>query len=208
MQTRGILAIALATDSGNMTAPTVSILLPTKLMRLPFHTLLSRFLLVGLMIVGLVTSIHAAAEKSPLHLSLTEASYDRAKGRLLLTVRVQKADLEAALSERTQRKLTAADPGELAPAALDYVRETLRLKNPRGETLRLEWAGLDITEKQIFLFFETSLIGGVQDLRITHTLLQERFADQINSFEIRDGALKQTLVFAHDTSEATVQAKP
>lgn len=168
----------------------------------------SRFLLVGLMLLGLATSLRATAEKSPLHLSLTEASYDRAKGRLLLTVRVQKADLEAALSERAQRKITAADPGELAPPALEYVRETLRLKNPRGEALRLEWAGLDITDKQVFLFFEAPLIGGIQDLRITHTLLQERFADQINSFDIRDGVLRQTLVFAHGTSEATVQAKP
>jgi hypothetical protein len=177
-------------------------------MRLPFLHLLTRFLFIGLMIVGLSTSLRAAAEKNPLHLSLTEASYDHAKGRLLLTVRVQKADLEAALSERTQHKITAADPGELAPPALDYVRETLHLKNPRGETLRLEWAGLDTTETQIFLFFESSLIGGIQDLRITNTLLQERFTDQINSVEIRDGALKQTLVFARGTSEATVRAKP
>jgi hypothetical protein len=179
-------------------------------MRLPFlQSVLSRFLLVGLIIAGLTTaSLRAAAEKSPLHLSLTEANYDRTKGRLLLTVRVQKADFEAALSARTQRKLSAADPGELAPAALDYVRETLHLKSPKGEALRLEWAGLDITETQIFLFFEAALIGSAQDLRVTHTLLQERFTDQINSFEIHDGALKQTLVFARDTGEAKVQLKP
>jgi hypothetical protein len=57
------------------------------------------------------------------------------------------------------------------------------------------------------LFFETSLTGGTQGLRISNTLLNEHFADQINSIELHDGVLKQTLVFAHDTGEVTVNAK-
>jgi hypothetical protein len=121
---------------------------------------------------------------------------------------VQKADFEAALSERTQRKIAVSDPAELAPAALDYVREKLHLKSTKGELLRLDWAGLDLTETQIFLFFEAPMIGSLQDLRISHTLLQERYADQINSLEIHDGALKQTIVFARDTGEATVRLAP
>jgi hypothetical protein len=192
-----------------MVALAVSILQPTQPMRLPLlHRHFLRFLLVSLLLASLSVVVRAAPEKSPLHLSLTEANYDRAKGRLLLTVRVQKADFEAALSERTHRKITAADPGELAPAALDYVREKLHLKSTKGELLRLDWAGLDITETQIFLFFEAPLIGSLQDVRISHTLLQERFADQINSLEIHDGALKQTIVFAHDTGEAAVRLAP
>jgi hypothetical protein len=38
-------------------------------------------------------------------------------------------------------------------------------------------------------------------------MLREHFADQINSVELRDGVLKQTLVFAHDTGEMMVNAK-
>jgi len=149
-----------------------------------------------------------AAAPSPLHLSLTETSYDHARSRLSITVRVQTADFEAALSARAQRKITTADPGEFAPLALDYVRETLHFKSPRGEALRLEWAGLDVTSNQVFLFFETTLTGGIQGIRIADTLLQERIADQINSVEVHDGALKQTLVFGHDTGEVAVNAKP
>ena len=156
----------------------------------------------------LLGSLRAGDAASPLHLSLTEASYDRAKGRIAFTVRVQIADIEAVLSERAHRKISASDPGELAPLALDYVRETLHLKSPRGEPLRLEWAGLDATSTQVFLFFETSLAGGIQGVRLTDTLLQERFADQINPVEVRDGALKQTIVFARDTGEITVTLKP
>jgi len=161
--------------------------------------------LTSLLLLG---ALRASAATAPLHLSLTEATYDHARGRIMFTVRLQSADLEAALSERAHRKISAADPGELAPLALDYVRETLSLKSPSGEPLRLEWAGLDVTSTQIFLFFEASLTGNLQDVRLSNTLLQERFADQINSVEIHDGALKQTIVFVHDTGEVRVNAKP
>jgi hypothetical protein len=145
--------------------------------------------------------------KAPLHLCQTEAIYDQAGGRLAINIRVQINDLETALSARANRKISVNDPGELAPLALDYVRENLRLKNSRGELLRLEWAGLDVTSAQIFLFLETSLSGGTQGLRISNTMLREHFDDQINSVELRDGALKQTLVFAHDTGEVTVDRR-
>jgi hypothetical protein len=165
--------------------------------------ILSLCLLTGL----LQGTSRAETTKSPLHLSLTEAIYDQGRSRLTLNIRVQTADLEAALSARANRKISANDPSELAPLALDYVRETFHLKNSHGEPLRLEWAGLDATSTQLFLFFESSLTGGTQGLRISNTMLREHFADQINSVELRDGVLKQTLVFAHDTGEMMVSAR-
>jgi len=167
-----------------------------------------RVLIVFALTSFLFGTLRAEDAKTVLHLSLTEVMHDRAKGRLSFTVRVQTADLEAALSERAHRKLSVAEPGELAPVALEYVRETLHLKSPRGELLRLEWAGLDVTNTQVFLFFEASLTGGIQGVRVSNTLLQERFTDQINSVELHDGALKQTVVFARDTGEVTVNPKP
>ena len=166
------------------------------------------FLVCLLTCIGILGSLRAESPASPLHLSLTEANYNRDRGRLVLTVRVQTTDLEAILSERAQRKITAADPAELAPLALAYVREKLRLTSAAGETLRLEWAGHDLTEKQLFLFFEAPLTGGLTGTRIANTLLLERFPDQINSIELRDGAVKKTLVFSRDTTELTISAKP
>jgi len=171
------------------------------------HRCLSLFFSLCVLTSLVLGTSRAETPKSPLHLSLTEAIYDQGRGRLTLNIRVQAADLEAALSARANRKISATDPSELAPLALDYVRETLHLRNSHGEPLRLEWAGLDVTNTQIFLFFETSLTGGTQGLRISNTLLNEHFADQINSIELHDGVLKQTLVFAHDTGEVTVNAK-
>ncbi len=156
----------------------------------------------------LLFSSHATAADNVLHLSLTEADYDRSQGRIHLRVRLQTDALEAVLSERTQHKISIADLGELSPAALAYLREKLQFQSAKDQPLRLEWAGIDVTEKHIFLFFEAPLNGNIQGLRITNTILLERFPDQINSVELHDGALKQTLVFAHDTRQLTVRAAP
>jgi hypothetical protein len=171
-----------------------------------FHSFLRQIALLCALAASLpdVTRAETPAPAKPLHFSLTEAIYDREHGRLRLNVRVQTADLEAVLSERAHHKISAADPGVLAPLALEYVREKLRLKSARGEPLRLEWAGLDMTDTQLFLFFETSLIGSIQGTRVADTLLLERCPDQINSVEVRDGALKKTLVFGSDTGELAI----
>jgi len=165
-------------------------------------------LLACFLILACVLTPLRSEPQAPLHLSLTEATLNRERGRLQLTVRVQTADLEAVLSERAKHKISASEPGELATLALEYVREQLRLTSPRGETLRLEWAGHDVAEKQLFLFFETPLNGSLQGLRIANTLLLERLPDQINSVDLRDGAVKQTLVFSREITELTVSAKP
>jgi hypothetical protein len=204
------LAVVLATDSGEHERASCFNLIPMMLMNLAlFRRRLCYLLAFGFIATLSTGTIHAAtATTKNLHLSLTETSYDRAKGRLLVTVRVQTIDFEAALSERAHRKIVAADPGELAPVALEYIREKFVLKTANNLPLRLEWAGIDVTETQIFLFFECSLIGNFQGTRIANTILQERLADQINSVEVRDGALKQTIVFARDTGEITVRATP
>ncbi len=182
---------------------------PSRFLRLALGCSALTGLLVGrLCAEPSVKNAEPAKTASALHLSLTEANHDRAKGRLALTVRVQTADFEAALSERAGHKISVADAGEFAPLALEYVREIFRLKSPRGEALRLEWAGLDLTSTQVFMFFETSLTGGLQGVRVENTLLQERIADQINSVELHDGALKQTIVFARGTGEVVVELKP
>jgi len=196
---------------GNLVRVKMPISAYTRTQSLMFTHILRRrpqLLVIFCVLTSVLFGTLRVSAASPLHLSLTEANYDRAKGRIALTVRMQTTDLEAALSDRAHRKIVVTDPAELAPLALDYVRETLHLKSPRGEDLRLEWAGLDVTDTQIFLFFETSLTGSFQGTRLSNTLLQERFADQINSVELRDGALKQTIVFARDTGEVAVNAKP
>jgi hypothetical protein len=148
------------------------------------------------------------AAATPLHFSLTEATTHRERGRLLLTVRVQSADLEAVLSEREGKAISVAKLEELAPAALDYVREKLIIKTSDGNPVRLEWAGLDVTDKQLFLFFEAPLTKGLLGARITNALFVDKIADQINSFEVLDGAVKRTLVFSRDKQELQVESHP
>ena len=165
--------------------------------------LLAVFVSVG---VGTIQAEPAAPAKA-LHYSLTEATCNRERNRLILTVRVQTADLETLLSERAQKKISTADMSELAPLALEYVREHLIFRSPEGETLKLEWAGSDVTDAQLFLFFEAPSHHGLLGAKITNTLFLEKLPDQINALELRDGAVKKTLVFSRDHSELVIDTK-
>lgn len=169
---------------------------------------LSRIVLLASAIV--LAAGPAKADKpvpsTALHLSVTEALRNSERGRLVITVRVQTADLESALSERAQKKVSAADMPEMAPLALDYVREHLSFKTARGQTLKLEWAGSDSTDTQLFLFFEAPLTEGLLGAQITNSLFLEKLPDQINSVVIQDGVLKRTLVFSREHTALTVDS--
>lgn len=169
-----------------------------------------RHRLFSCLLLAAAVAVSGRAQSAPakaLHYSLTEAICSREQGRLVLTVRVQTSDLEAALSARAQKKVTAADMGELAPLALDYVRENLVFKTAGGVSPKLEWAGYDATDSQLYLFFEAPLTGGLLGAHIADTLFLDSINDQINAVELHDGAIKETLVFSRENHELVVNPK-
>lgn len=163
--------------------------------------------LIATLVLCCATTLPAGPDAKVLHYSLTEATPNFDRSRLLVTVRVQTTDFETVLSERAKKKVSVSDLSELAPLALGYVREKLSLSNAHGEELRLEWAGQDVTDSQLFLFFEAPLKGGLRGAHIRNSLFVESLPDQINSVEVHDGLLKKTLVFSRDNISQVVDDK-
>lgn len=149
----------------------------------------------------------SATRAHPLKLSVTEATYNRDSGRLELAIRFFTDDLEAALSAVAGQPVSVAKPEEFSPLALDYLRTHFLVKSAKGEPQRLEWAGMDTTDTQVWIFCEFPLPGGLVGARLNVTLLHEAFADQINTVKLRDGAFKQTLIFGTGTGELVVKTK-
>ena len=147
------------------------------------------------------------ASAHPLKLSVTEATYNRDSGRLELAIRFFIDDLEAALSTFAKQPVSVEKPDELAPVALDYVRSRFLVKSSKGAAQRLEWGGMDTTDTQVWIFCECPLPGGLAGAKLEVTLLQEAFADQINTVKLRDEAFKQTLIFGTGTGELVVKGK-
>lgn len=139
-----------------------------------------------------------------LHLSVTEAMYDREAERLQLAIRVFPQDLEAALSQETGKAITVEEPEALAPAALDYFRKHLKIRSNRGAAVALEWGGLDVTKTHVWLFLEAPMAGGTLGAAFHITLMQEVFEDQLNLLQLRDGAMKVALVFSRESGEQVV----
>lgn len=116
-------------------------------------------------------------------------------------------DFEAALTAVAKHPVSIEKPDEFSPIALDYIRAHFLVKSEKGQPQRLEWAGMDSTDTQVWIFCECPLPGGLAGSRLEVTLLQEAYPDQINTVKLRDGASKQTLIFGTGTGELVIKGR-
>lgn len=153
-------------------------------------------------LVGMFLAV-PAGRAHPLHLSVSEASFNRETRVLEVSLRCFPDDLEAVLSKASGRSVSAADPGVLAAEAAGYLRSTWRLKDREGKPAPLSWTGLDITDSHIWLFFEFPLPQGPEGAAFSLTLLQDLFDDQLNTLVLQEGGRRRTVVFNRSTGEIT-----
>jgi hypothetical protein len=150
-----------------------------------------------------------AARAHPIHRSLAEADYHRDTGKLEVSLRVFADDFEASLGELAGKKISLEKTprSELDPLTRAYLVEHFIVKTRDRTLASPHFIGHELKDaaNEFWLYFEFDLPGGVEGARIDHTLLRERFSDQINSIRIRDGQRQVTLMFLPNQSEQTVR---
>lgn len=152
----------------------------------------------------LLSASHAVAH--PLHLTVSEVTYNRDTAKLEVAMRFFPDDLETVLTKEAGRPVSVSKPEDIASNVLPYLKRTWLTKATNGKASTVEWAGLDITDTHVWVFFEFSLPGGLLGAELHVTSLQELFDDQLNSVQLRDGAFKQTLIFAKTDQAKRVSA--
>ena len=164
--------------------------------------------------LGLLSAWPASALRAhPIHTSIAEADYNRTSQKLEVALRVYIDDFEAALSARAKRLITLdqTPPSEFDSLARAYLAETFTIRAPDGRTAARQWVGRNVKAdvNELWFFFEISLPGGPEGIRLRHGALGEIFPTQINSVRVRDGdGRKTTLVFLPKQSEKTVRFHP
>lgn len=159
--------------------------------------------------VAWALAAHRAAAH-PLHSSLAEADYHRATQRLEVAVRVFADDFEHALTTRAGKKISLekTPAAEIDALTQRYLQAAFTLKTRAGTTpAPLTWIGRELKDatNELWLYFEISLPGGIEGVRLKHALLADMFSDQLNSVRVRDGPRKTTLLFLPGQGEQTVQ---
>ena len=137
-----------------------------------------------------------AAFAHPLHTSVTELRYEARTGAVEISIRVYGDDLAAVVPETA---------GPAAEAAISrYARERFRLVDRSGRVVALAWVGAEHVADAVVLRLRAGLPGGLRGARVGATLLQERFADQVNVVRASDGGHTATLLFLRGDATKTV----
>lgn len=164
-----------------------------------------------LVFLALLTSVPAAFAH-PIHTSTAEADYNRATKKLEVSLRVFADDFEAALSDLAGQKISLEKTprSEIDALCRAYLIAHFILKSRDGVLASQRLIGRELKDaaNELWLYLEIDLADGVDGARIDHSVLRERFSNQLNSLRIRDGNRQQTLVFLPEQPEQTVRLAP
>jgi hypothetical protein len=134
--------------------------------------------------------------------SVAEATLNRDRNCLEITVSVHIDDLELALTRAAARpvSLERDSAGNLDPEILAYLAAEFEIKDDQGAGLKLKWIGREPVEdsahQAALLHFEAVLPPSAKSLTLHQRMFCELHEDQINLVEFRDGDRKLILGFS------------
>ena len=158
----------------------------------------SRRLTVPLAIVALVATVHSVGAH-PLHTSLAEMVYDPAAKEIRISIRVFVDDLTKASDAYARARAAALRrPGSPATAELtliDYIRASFIVTDRAGHPLSLSSCGGKPVGDLMWLCFRAPAPAGPAGFSVTHKVLFDLYADQINIVQASYGGKKISLLF-------------
>ncbi len=121
----------------------------------------------------------------PLHTTLTQLTYDAARGTVEVSVRAFADDFRAAAGS------DASDS-----AAYAYLGKALTLTDRDGRALPLSGCGLRRTQDLLWLCLRTRAAGGLAGVRVHARMLLELYEDQINIVQASYDGRRVSLLFS------------
>jgi hypothetical protein len=117
-----------------------------------------------------------------MHTSVTELTHEPASGSIAVTVRVFADDFTA-----------AAGPGDSAAAA--YLRGRLVLTDRGGRLIPLRWERREPAGDALLLRLSGLAPAGLTGARVRHSVLCERYEDQVNLVRVQYAGRSVSLLF-------------
>ncbi len=142
--------------------------------------------------------------------SITEATLNRDRQRLEITLSVHVTDLELALSRSLDRPITLDQEAAatLDPLIMEYLVKVFHIKSGQDKPLPLAWVGKEpegnAAHPILLLHFEVPLPEAAASLTLHQGIFCELHDDQINLVEFRDGDRKLTLGFSPQHGARTI----
>jgi len=144
-----------------------------------------------------------------IHASTAEVDYRRDAAALEIAIRFNTDDLEAALAQRSGKKIsvTQSSADEVDPLMSTYVRDTFVVRTADGTHVLLKWVGRELkdADQHVWVYLEGTLPAGLNGTRFAHRSLRDVFSDQLNAIRVRDlgpPMRQKTLLFTRDAEQS------
>ncbi len=134
-------------------------------------------------VVLLLTFLPPQAFAHSYHLSMTEAGLSENGDRLELGIRLFADDLEAALSAQAGRRVSLMKSAVAEPLIAAYLQAKLQVTDEAGARIPMRIVGTKQDGETVWIFVESQKSCG-RNVRLTNTLLFDRFEDQMNVVKI------------------------
>lgn len=124
---------------------------------------------------------------------MSELTYDRAGGAVVVKVRVYVDDFAAAAARHAG---TTADSNHVVPdaVAFAYTAAHLALADRSGRRLALQWCG-SRRQAEVLWICLRSAVADLRGLQVRNTLMFDRFEDQVNILQVVERRRRRSLLF-------------
>jgi len=136
----------------------------------------------------------------PYHTTVAEAEYNPTTNHLEIALRVMPEDLEEALAKHLGRQLILEREEGLEAHLAAYLSEVFEL-NCGNRKSTLEWAGMELETKQVWLYFELTVPAGHGSCTLANRVFFALSKRQINTVVLDMAGNHRTLTFT--TEQAT-----
>ena len=123
-----------------------------------------------------------------MHTAVAEITYNDATRVALIQIRIFADDLYGAVAE-------SGVPDSTPRSISRYLNRKFALADQEGSTLPLQWLAAERVGDVLLLRLTAMVPRGLSGVRVTATMLCEKFADQVNIVRAAYGAHTSTLLF-------------
>ncbi|HEX2722311.1 MAG TPA: DUF6702 family protein [Gemmatimonadaceae bacterium] len=151
-------------------------------------------ILAGIVVTGLFVP-RGIASAHPLHTSLAEIGYDERSGMLTVSLRVFADDVAKASMEYA-RRISPKRATMEEPRIAAYALSVFVVADRSGTRLLLSPCGEKHIGEMMWLCFKTRVASHPGSLRVSNSILFEKYPDQINVVQAALKGRKATALFS------------
>jgi hypothetical protein len=154
----------------------------------------------GLLACLCFSAVFAHQQKS----TFIEVLYNQRSGNMEISQRFDLHDAEHAVQQLFDSRADILNSRDTQVSFYEYAAQNFSIERPDGSSINLENLGFEIEGKFFWVYQQAPLAPELSSLRLSSTVLQDLWADQLNWVNIeRDGEIK-TAVFGPQNNQIEI----